>query len=181
MNNKKIQSFFLYTVLIFYVVLFLSIIIFKYVSPLELLSENRPVYRSVNILPFQTIKSYLLGTFDVSRTVVLYNIFGNIGLFIPLGVYLQLFKKNKRILISIFIIFIISLSVEIIQFIFGIGATDIDDILLNCLGGIIGILCYKLLTTFIKDNNKIRTIITIFSSIVGIPLLCLTILLFINN
>lgn len=105
-SNNKIESVLLYTFLIFYVILFLSIIIFKYVSPLELLSENRPVYRSVNILPLQTIKSYLLGTFDVSRTVVLYNILGNIGLFIPLGVYLQLFKKTKGYL-SAFLLFLL--------------------------------------------------------------------------
>jgi glycopeptide antibiotics resistance protein len=180
-SNIKIQSILLYTVLVFYVILFLSILIFKNVSPLELLSENRPEYRSVNILPFQTIKKYLMGTYNVSRTVAFNNVLGNIGLFIPLGIYLQLFKREKRILTGIFLIVIISLSVEILQFIFAIGATDIDDILLNCLGGIIGIMCYKLLTVFIKDDNKIRTAITLLSSIVGIPLLCVTILLLIYH
>jgi len=166
---------------IFYVILFLSIIVFKYVSPLELLSNNRPDYRSTNLVPFRTIRSYLTGNADISRTVILNNVLGNIGLFIPLGIYLQLFKRNKRIPASFLTILIISLSVEIIQFIFAIGAADVDDILLNCMGGIIGILCYRLLTVFMKDDNKIRTAVTICSSIVGIPLLFLTILLLINQ
>lgn len=178
-NNSKIQSILLYTVFVFYIILFLSIIIFKYVSPLELLSESRPVYRDINILPFHTIKGYLTGSIAVSRTVILNNILGNIGLFIPLGIYLQLFKKNKGILTGILLVFTVSLSAEAMQFIFGIGSADVDDILLNCTGGIIGILCYKLLTVLIKDDGRIRTVITIFSSIVGIPLLCLTILLLI--
>lgn len=179
--NRKIQSAFLYAVLIFYVILFLSIVVFKYVSPLELFSENRTVYRSFNILPFYTIKSYLMGTVDVSHSVGFNNIFGNIALFIPLGIYLQLFKNNKKVFASFVSVFSISLSIEIIQYIFGIGATDIDDILLNCAGGIIGILIYKLLAVFIKDHSKIRTVVTVCSSIIGIPLLVITSLLLMNR
>ena len=180
-HKLKIQSILLYAVLIFYVILLLSILIFKYVSPVELFSVNRPIYRSVNILPFQSIKSYLFGIADVSRTVTFNNVLGNVGLFIPLGIYLQLLKRDKRMFISIFFVLLVSLSVEIIQFIFGIGATDIDDILLNCLGGIIGISCHRFLLVFIKDDNKIRNIITILGAIVGIPLLYITILLAISN
>ena len=180
-HNLKIQSILLYAVLIFYVILLLSILIFKYVSPLVLFNVNRPIYRSVNILPFQSIKSYLFGIANVSRTVTFNNVLGNIGLFIPLGIYLQLLKRDKRMFINIFFVLLVSFSVEIIQFIFGIGATDIDDILLNCLGGIIGISCYRFLLVFIKEDNKIRNIITILGAIVGIPLLCLTILLAISN
>lgn len=178
-NKKIIQSVLLYTILGFYGVLFLSIIVFKYVSPLELLTENRPIFRSINLLPFRTINGYLRGIFYVSRSVVLKNVLGNIGLFIPLGIYLQLLKKDKRILVSIFFVITISLSIEIIQFVLAIGAADIDDILLNCAGGIIGILFYKLLAFLIKDDNRIRTAITILSSIIGIPLFFLAIILLI--
>ncbi len=180
-RNRKIQSVLLYAIFSFYVILLLAILLFKYVSPLELFSAGRPVYRSINIVPFHQIRSYLSGASNVSRSVVFNNVFWNIGLFIPLGIYLQLFKKGKRIVAGILFIFLTSLSVEIIQYIFGIGAADIDDILLNCAGGTIGILCYKLLAAFIKDENKIRTAITILGAIVGIPLLCLTVILLISN
>lgn len=179
--NRKIQSVFLYAILIFYIILFLSIVVFKYVSPLELFSENRTVYRSINILPFQTIKNYLMGTVDVSHTVGFNNILGNIVLFIPLGIYIPLFKINKKVFASFVSVFVISLSIEIVQYILSIGATDIDDILLNCAGGIIGILIYKLLTVFIKDHSKIRTVITVCSSIIGIPLFVITSLLLMNR
>lgn len=178
---KKIQSVLLYLVLAFYIILFFSIIVFKNVSPLELFDENRIVYKSFNLLPFHTIKSYLMGTADVSNSVGFTNIFGNIVLFIPLGIYLQLFKKNKKAVVSFIIVFAISLLVEIIQFYFGIGAADIDDVLLNCLGGVIGILTYKLLAVFIKDNTKIRAIIAVCSLIIGIPLFIISVLLLINN
>lgn len=180
-NRGFFQSILLYTVFVFYIIIFLSIIIFKYVSPLELISGNRDMFRSVNLIPFHTIKSYLLGTVEVSRSVSFKNIIGNIVLFIPLGIYLQLFTKHKKVLTNLFGIFVISLSLEFIQYIFAIGASDIDDILLNCIGGLIGILLYRFMITLIKDYNKVRTIITIFSSIIGIPLFGLIILLFISN
>lgn len=180
-NNRIFQSILLYTVFVFYIIIFLSIIIFKNVSPLELISGDRYIFRSINLIPFHTIKSYLLGTVEVSRSVVFKNVIGNIVLFIPLGIYLQLFKKDKRILANLFGICVVSLSLEFIQYIFAIGASDIDDILLNCIGGLIGILLYKLLITLIRNDNKVRTFITISSSIIGIPLFGFMILLFISN
>lgn len=170
----------LYAVLVFYVLLLLAIVFFKYITPLELFSADRPIFRSVNLIPFHSIKSYLLGS-GVSRSVVLNNVLGNILLFIPLGIYLQVLKRDKRIFAGIFFIFAASLSVEVIQYILGIGAADIDDILLNCLGGIVGILCYRLLLAFIKDEGKIKNIIAILGAVIGIPLFCLTILLAVSN
>lgn len=180
-NNGVFQSILLYTIFVFYLIIFLSIIIFKYVSPSELINADRAIFRSVNLIPLHTIKGYLLGTFEVSRSTSLKNVFGNIILFIPLGIYLQLFTKHKKILANLLGVFVISLSFEVVQYIFAIGASDIDDILLNCMGGLIGILLYKLMITLIKDDNKVRTTITIFSSIIGIPLFGLMILLFISN
>jgi len=96
---------------------------------------------------------------------------GNIVIFIPLGIYLPLFKKDKRVIINLLFIFIVSLFVEIIQGLLGIGASDIDDIILNCLGGWVGILGYKLLLFTLQDEKKVHTAITILSVIVGLPVL----------
>ena len=64
-----------------------------------------------------------------------------------------------------------SLFVEVIQGIFAIGAPDIDDINLNCLGGLVGILGYKLLLLLVVDDKKVRTVIIRLFSIVGLPVL----------
>ncbi|MNI31119.1 VanZ like family protein [compost metagenome] len=63
-----------------------------------------------------------------------------------------------------------SLFIEIIQGLLGIGASDIDDIILNCLGGLVGILGYKFLLFILRDEKKVRTAITILSAI-GLPVL----------
>jgi len=54
---------------------------------------------------------------------------------------------------SIFLVILISLFVEIIQYIFGLGASDIDDVILNCSGGLIGILSYKVLALFVRNDE----------------------------
>ena len=78
-------------------------------------------------------------------------------------------------------IFLISLSIEIIQYAFRIGASDIDDIILNCLGGGIGILIYLLLEKLFKTKEKIKRAITIASLCVGVPILIIVLLLIFVN
>lgn len=95
---------------------------------------------------------------------------GNIVIFIPLGTYLSLFKNNKRVKINLLFIFTVSLFVEIIQGLLGIGAADIDDVILNCLGGLTGVLGYKFLLFILRDEKKVRFAITILS-VMGSPIL----------
>ena len=98
---KKFNAFMLFGIFLFLYTLICSYaLIFKYVSPLELFSSNREYIRSVNVIPFHTIYSYLVGGLNVPPIVILSNIIGNIVLFIPMGIYLQLLKKNKKIWIS---------------------------------------------------------------------------------
>jgi len=96
------------------------------------------------------------------------NVVGNIIIFVPLGTYLSLFKKDKRVIRSLLLIFIVSLFVEVIQGLLAIGASDIDDIILNSLGGFIGILGYKFLLFILRDEKKVHTTITILS-VMGLP------------
>ncbi|MBM7868640.1 glycopeptide antibiotics resistance protein [Clostridium pascui] len=96
------------------------------------------------------------------------NVVGNIVIFVPLGAYLLLFKNDKRAITNLLFIFIVSLFVEIIQGILGIGASDIDDIILNCLGGLSGILGYKFLLFILRNEKKVHTAITILSAM-GLP------------
>ncbi|WP_246627243.1 VanZ family protein [Paenibacillus solanacearum] len=95
---------------------------------------------------------------------------GNIVIFIPLGTYLSLFKNDKSVRTHMLIIFMVSLWIEIIQGLLAIGAADIDDILLNFLGGVVGILGYKLLWFILRNEKRVRTAITILSA-AGLPAL----------
>jgi glycopeptide antibiotics resistance protein len=95
---------------------------------------------------------------------------GNIAVFIPLGTYISVFKHDKRVITNLLIICIVSLFIEIVQGLLGIGAADIDDLILNGLGGLVGILGYKFLLVLLRDWKKVRIAITILSAI-GLPIL----------
>ena len=50
--------------------------------------------------------------------------------------------------VNVCIIVLVSVIVEIAQYLFKVGATDIDDVILNTLGGLLGILIFKLIYKF---------------------------------
>lgn len=164
LNTRPKQSMFLYFIVALYIFLMLYILIFKYVPISELFNTDRYLYRSYNLVPFKTISAYL--NWGLSSTVPRTNILGNIIIFIPLGIFLQLFKKNKHLLRSLLMVVLISVGVEIFQYAFALGSLDIDDVILNSIGGFVGILLYKLIYLFLRDHGAMRTVVTI-----GIPLL----------
>ena len=102
--------------------------------------------RRYNIYPFNTIMNYFINSDKFSFHIIFINLVANIVTFIPLGFFTSLlFKRlNKVITITIFSVLTVS-SIEAIQFIFNVGVFDVDDIILNSLGCIIGFTFYKLL------------------------------------
>ena len=84
--------------------------------------------------------------------ILLRNVFGNIALFIPMGVFLPiLWDKFRSLKKCLLMAAILSFAIEIFQCIENILAIsnmricDIDDIILNSIGAIIGYFIFKLL------------------------------------
>ena len=159
-KRERIKTVFLYGVFICYIFLLLKILVLSRVSHSEV--------RSINLIPFYSIIEYISSSSANIKAFAFGNVVGNIVIFVPLGAYLSLFKRDKGVIRSLLLIFIVSLFVEIIQGILAIGASDIDDIILNCLGGLIGILGYKFLLFILRHEKKVHTAITIISAM-GLP------------
>lgn len=138
-KRNLLLNILLYSVFAFYIIILLYLLLFKSVSIRQVFSENRRILRAINIVPFD----YLTNNDIIARSFAFSNVFGNIVLFIPMGIYMPLLRQDEKIPKNILLLFFMSLSVEVIQYIFAIGITDIDDIILNCLGGFIGIITYK--------------------------------------
>jgi len=163
MNKRaRFRTAFLYGVFVCYILLLIKILLLSRISHSELMS--------INLIPFYSIKEYIFSDSAAIKKFAFGNVVGNIVIFIPLGTYLSLFKNDKRVITNLLFIFIVSLFVEIIQGLLGIGASDIDDIILNCLGGLIGILGYKFLLFILRDQKKVYTAIRILSAL-GLPLI----------
>ena len=97
--------------------------------------------KRANFVPFATLKFF----YSVRKrySYVAKNILGNIIGFVPLGILLPiLFAKLQRAGRTIGAVFLVSLSFETIQLMTDLGVFDVDDLLLNTIGGAIGYLLY---------------------------------------
>lgn len=96
-----------------------------------------------NLVLFKEIKRFIRYREQLGFESFAVNILGNILAFAPYGFFLPLLNKKYRKLIYIIILsFIFSLSVELLQLYLRVGIFDVDDIFLNCIGGVIGYLFY---------------------------------------
>ena len=97
-------------------------------------------HRSMNLVPFMTIHSFLSSGYIRG---ILVNVFGNIAAFVPMGLLLPLvFSKSARLYRTLLIAFGVSLMIETVQYSLGVGAADIDDLMLNLAGGLTGYVVY---------------------------------------
>ena len=93
-------------------------------------------YGESNFVPFKEIFRYSLGSPKFIK-----NILGNIMLFVPYGFLASYLLKNKKFSVIMILTIIASLTIETVQYYIG-RVFDIDDIILNLLGGILGFLIY---------------------------------------
>ena len=94
-----------------------------------------------NLIPFNTIYKLLHEQIDV---FVVQNILGNILGFAPLGILLPILFPSlasfKKIALAAFTL---SLAYEITQLVMVLGIFDVDDIILNTLGGVVGFFIFR--------------------------------------
>ena len=86
--------------------------------------------------------------------IALYNVIGNILLFKPLGFCIPLFfnKKNKLSKVILYG-FTASLIIEVLQLFTPYNITDIDDIIFNTFGTVIGFIIFNIIYTILKNYN----------------------------
>ena len=115
----------------------LLLLFVAYILMLFDLVTSRDVYLSgTNLVPFKEILRYSIGSENFNRQVI-----GNIILFIPLGFFFTYYTRIKKIGSITIIAALISFTIETVQKYIG-RSFDIDDIILNVVGGIIGFLIY---------------------------------------
>lgn len=106
-----------------------------------------------NLTPLKEIKRFMkyIWDNDALGSVARLNIFGNIIAFIPFGIYLPYTSESKLGFISTFLYtFSLSLTIELVQLITKVGSCDVDDIILNTLGGVIGYILWYIYTKLRK-------------------------------
>lgn len=94
---------------------------------------------SLNLIPFHEIKRFLTNQNKLGSNAVWMNIAGNVAAFIPFGLFIiPVMGRNIGFLEAAIMTFDISLCVELIQLVTKVGSFDVDDLILNTIGGLIG-------------------------------------------
>lgn len=141
-SSRKVRCR-LWGIFFLYFLVLLKVIVFKY--PFSQLSDITRNWEkgvilegldTANFTLFKTIKMYIrywgrLNSFE--------NLVGNVVCFIPFGFLLPFLQKDSRhgwvLLINAFLLVC---GIELFQLFTAFGAFDVDDILLNCAGAMLG-------------------------------------------
>jgi glycopeptide antibiotics resistance protein len=166
---KKALNLSFYVIAVFYVLIMMDLLFrFSRVIP-----AGDIVERSYNLIPFRTIIEFLGKPGSRVDGFAVANLLGNIVLFAPCGVYLSAMRKRSRFASNLLALIVLFVAVETIQFTLGLGVGDIDDVILNTLGGVIGVLSYMLLSKLLGSRDRAKTVVSVVSLIVGIPVICM--------
>ena len=159
--------------LIIYVAILTWIIIFKMNFNLNIL----PYMRIINLIP---LKESVLANGKIYYSEIFYNIL----IFIPLGIYLGMIKKESKFIKKLTPIICLTLIYETLQFILHIGTSDITDIITNTLGGAVGIGIINFLYKIFKNKQRVDNILNSLAAICTIAvitIICIILIETINN
>lgn len=108
-----------------------------------------------NLELFKEIKRFWSNRDSLGWSSVITNLAGNIVAFAPFGFFIpMLCRAGKNVVGCVMISAIFSLAVELVQLYTKVGAFDVDDILLNAIGGLVGFLCYYLVWKPLVKRRK---------------------------
>ena len=82
----------------------------------------------------------------------------NIGLLFP----------KSRFSVKLLLISMVSLLLEICQYVLAIGRADITDMITNICGGLFGIILYKAAIQLFRNKKRIDQVIIIFAAIITV-------------
>lgn len=164
MKSKKLTE----GILIFYAVMLVWIILFK----MDVSVENFGRMRSINLVPFS--QSVIVNDkLDVSEIIQ------NVLVFVPLGVLVYTIWQEKSWRFKLCCIVFTSIVLEVMQYILGVGASDITDVITNTIGGVAGLGVALGLSKLFPKGWK--TVINSVSLVCGILLGAMVILLVVMN
>ncbi len=143
-------------VLIFYSSVLIDILVFKNLPTFSIgglrLKLGGTRQGPANLVPFRSISAYLTGRRGLLTGAI--NLVGNIILLLPAGFLVPLVCRGMSRTKSLFLAFGAGLAIEGMQVLFRVGIFDVDDVLLNALGVMIGFWCFTRLSAS-KSAQKV--------------------------
>ena len=113
------------------------------------------IFDIATAFPFRVNLFPLVNLFDYdNKRDLLLNVIGNVAMFIPSGIVLPIIYKRLDSFVKVILVGGgISLCIEIIQLPFSVRASDVDDLILNTVGVIIGYGIYDLIRSMRRTEK----------------------------
>ena len=106
--------------------------------------------QGINLLPLETVRRFWRYG---SRQQLLVNLAGNVAVFVPLGLLpTALWQRLRRLWKATLLCCASSCLIEFFQLFIG-RSVDVDDVLLNTLGGVLGYLVFSLLQPLFSQKK----------------------------
>ena len=83
--------------------------------------------------------------------------FGNVIIFMPFGFFLPMASKYRSFFAAVFYSFTLSLCVETFQLLTKVGSFDVDDLLLNTIGGVAGYIIFVICAAVRRRHVRLST------------------------
>lgn len=166
LNNRILkEKLFIGSIIYFIFVLIIMLTIFPITIDQRVIKSDIELgYETINnIIPFKTIYNEIIdnGYDHIGSTI--YQLGGNFIMLFPIGYLIPIILDKKvDVKLIALIIFSTSLFIELTQFFIGrvinynYRSFDIDDIILNTLGGVFGYLILKLTYPIVRNFYKIN-------------------------
>ena len=107
-----------------------------------------------NLIPLTEISRFWEYREQLGLSAFAVNLIGNVLAFVPLGLLLPLALVSMRRLVPVVTAgFLLSLLAESIQLSARVGSFDVDDVLLNTCGTLLGYLCYIMCDRIRRHHN----------------------------
>lgn len=150
-TEKTKKERILSVVFILYLLFLVKMIVFKY--PFAQMQQIVDTWQkdvvleglhTANFIPLKTIKMYIR-YYDMPGIRSFSNLFGNVLIFVPVGILLPIVHKaSEKVWVLLINALLLVVGIEVFQLFSNFGAFDVDDIILNCFGVLIGSLIYHL-------------------------------------
>ncbi|MER2225999.1 MAG: VanZ family protein [Carnobacterium sp.] len=142
-------------VFIFYILLLIHLTVFREDNSIMNVSIVMRPLSEINWIPFVETAKLTQGT---SLFDYYYNLYGNILWFVPMGFgAAYLMKRKYTFLPSLGIGIAVSFLIETMQFLFFTGVSDIDDLIFNTIGTMIGIVLFEISQWLYKKWQNKKT------------------------
>lgn len=161
MKSRRKYGFRLMTILYFAIVFCMCISRFNII--MTLIGGQLTRIDAINMVPFHSIRENL----RYGHSPVSWDMLYNMIMFVPFGIVYCYYQKNFCIYKAIGLSFLTTFLIEASQFVFKTGVVDIDDLMINTMGSLVGIFLYIVLRKILqwKQVGEIHEVIDTIATI----------------